>query len=135
MQNIRIERVIVDVAERFGLEPKALKAKTRSASVVRARHLAMLVARDLVKASFPEIGRAFGERDHTTAMAGCAHARKMLLSDAWVFEVYGSVVRGHDNGKSALLAELECLNATIERCRARAAEIAALVPVEAEAAE
>jgi chromosomal replication initiator protein len=46
----------------------ALVGKGRQQSVVYARHVGMYVARKLTGASYPEIGRAFGDRDHTTVM-------------------------------------------------------------------
>jgi hypothetical protein len=136
MKNARVDRIIVDVADRFGLNPAALKEKSRLSSIVRARHLAMLVARDLTKLSFPELGIAFGGKDHTTIMSGVKTAQRAMLKDPWLQEVYEAVTRGHNNTPSGLIAELECMNAAIARFRARAAEIELLIaPAEARAAE
>ncbi len=61
-----IERVVCDS---FGLEPKALRAKTRSKSITAARMLAMFLARKHTAAAFAEIGEYFGNRQHSTVIS------------------------------------------------------------------
>jgi chromosomal replication initiator protein len=66
------------VARQFGITTKDLKGKSRRQSVVEARSLAMYIARRLTAASYAELGRHFGGRDHTTVLHAC---RKMASSD------------------------------------------------------
>ncbi len=60
--------IIEEVADAYGLTSADLTGPSRSRSVVRARKVAMGVARELTDASWVEIGRAFGDRDHSTAV-------------------------------------------------------------------
>jgi chromosomal replication initiator protein len=61
-----IQRV---VCHHFKLRSGDLLSKDRHKSVAFARHVAMYLCKQRLKSSFPEIGRAFGNRDHTTVMA------------------------------------------------------------------
>ena len=61
----RIQKVC---ARRFGVSVKDMKSPNRSRSVARPRQMAMSLSRRLTGRSFPEIGRLFGGRDHTTVL-------------------------------------------------------------------
>jgi hypothetical protein len=65
---ISIATVTRVVAAEFDMPVNRLVADDRSGAAVRARHVAMLVARDMTSASTTVIGRAFGGRDHTTVL-------------------------------------------------------------------
>lgn len=56
------------VCEVFGCTEDELRSKCRSKSLVDARHLAMWFMRECIKMSYPEIGREFSNRDHTTVI-------------------------------------------------------------------
>ncbi len=61
--------IIIDrIADAYGVTPADLTGPSRSSSIVRARSVAMYAARELTDASYPEIGRAFGDRDHSTVV-------------------------------------------------------------------
>lgn len=62
------------VAEYYHLEVADLISKRRPSKLVQPRQIAMTLARDLARRSYPEIGEAFGGRNHTTAM----HAYKVI---------------------------------------------------------
>lgn len=62
------ERVIRDVAIRFGVSVKQVKSRSRKREVVDARHLAMYLIRKSSKMSLKSIGEFFGSRDHTTVL-------------------------------------------------------------------
>jgi hypothetical protein len=68
------------VARHFGVPTEAVVGPSRTDSLVRVRHLAMLLARTKTAATLPEIGRAFN-RNHTTVMHGCDAARVRIDSD------------------------------------------------------
>jgi len=69
------DRVTSLVARQTGFTSSELKGKSRRQAVADARRLAMFVARRLTGASYAQIGRHFGDRDHTTVLYAC---RKML---------------------------------------------------------
>ncbi|WP_162006850.1 DnaA/Hda family protein [Roseimaritima sediminicola] len=66
------------VARRFKLKTAELKSSTRRQQVVRARSLAMYLARQLTEASFQQIGEYFGGRDHTTVLYACRKTEELL---------------------------------------------------------
>ena len=55
-------------AERFGLDVEQLQSRSRTRNLVHARQVAMYVCRELTDLSYPQIGREFGGRDHTTVI-------------------------------------------------------------------
>jgi chromosomal replication initiator protein len=74
-----IQRV---VCHHFKLRSGDLLSKDRHKSVAFARHVAMYLCKQRLKSSFPEIGRAFGNRDHTTVMAAVKKVGALRVSDA-----------------------------------------------------
>ena len=67
-----IETVIVETAGYFNLDPKSLKSQTRKKEIVKARQLAMYIAREVLGMTLPKIGEEFGGRDHSTVMHSIA---------------------------------------------------------------
>jgi len=67
-RRVTIEEIKKKVAEHFGLKVADLESPNRSRSIVRPRQVSMYLARLLTPRSYPEIGRRFGNRDHTTVM-------------------------------------------------------------------
>lgn len=63
-----IARVMAITARRTGVSVTDMKSARRTKSLVAARQVAMYVARMVSQSSYPEIGRRFGNRDHTTVM-------------------------------------------------------------------
>ncbi len=61
------EEIVLETARAYGLEPEALRSRSRKQVVVRPRQIAMYLARRYTPASLADIGRAFG-RDHTSVM-------------------------------------------------------------------
>lgn len=74
--------VIAATARHFGISPGALTGDRRGRSLVRARSLAMYLARHLGGASFAAIGRGCGGRDHTTALHGVRVTTARLGADS-----------------------------------------------------
>lgn len=64
-----IDRILDAVCNHFHIKPVDVVSHARHRSVARARHIAMYLCRQRLKCSFPEIGRAFANRDHTTVMS------------------------------------------------------------------
>jgi chromosomal replication initiator protein len=70
------------VCHHFKLRSGELLSKDRHKSVAFARHVAMYLCKQRLKSSFPEIGRAFGNRDHTTVMAAVKKVGALRTTDA-----------------------------------------------------
>ena len=69
------------VANRFHIKVSDLKSKRRTKTLVHPRQIAMYLCRELTDASFPEIGRDFGGKDHTTIIHACKQVQKSLETD------------------------------------------------------
>lgn len=65
---VTIDRIIEITGETFGITSELITGDSRRRPLVEARQVAMYVARNMTDLSFPDIGRAFGDRDHTTVM-------------------------------------------------------------------
>jgi chromosomal replication initiator protein len=70
-QLITIENIQKTVAEYYKIKVSNLLSKSRSRVVTRPRQIAMALAKELTSHSLPEIGEAFGGRDHTTVLHSC----------------------------------------------------------------
>ncbi|MBM4122795.1 MAG: chromosomal replication initiator protein DnaA [Nitrospira sp.] len=69
------------VATRFHVKIADLKSRRRSKTLVYPRQIAMYLCRELTSSSFPEIGRQFGGKDHTTIIHACKQITKALEKD------------------------------------------------------
>ena len=69
------------VARRFQVKISGLKSKGRTKALVHPRQIAMHLSRALTNSSFPEIGREFGGKDHTTIMHACRQIEKAVEHD------------------------------------------------------
>ncbi|HEU4544387.1 MAG TPA: helix-turn-helix domain-containing protein [Jiangellaceae bacterium] len=68
--NTHASRIIDRVAAHYGITRDELLSRDRHKSIAEARQVAMWLCRELLGMSYPELGRAFGNRDHTTCIAG-----------------------------------------------------------------
>ena len=78
---ITMEDVQEVVARRFQMKVSELKSKRRTKTLVYPRQIAMFLSRELTDASFPEIGREFGGKDHTTIIHACRQIEKAVDKD------------------------------------------------------
>lgn len=69
------------VSKAFGIKAADLESSKRSKEIVLPRHVAMYLCRDVAEMSFKEIGRAFGNRNHTTVMSACEKIEKEIHSN------------------------------------------------------
>jgi chromosomal replication initiator protein len=69
------------VAARFHIKLSEIKSRRRSKTLVYPRQIAMYLCRELTNASFPEIGRHFGGKDHTTIIHACKQITKARETD------------------------------------------------------
>jgi len=75
---IAADRIVAAVAEYFGMEPKLILGAGRERPVVMARAAAMYLARQHSHMSFPDIGRAMGNRTHSTVIGACQRVEAQL---------------------------------------------------------
>lgn len=90
---VTIENIQKTVAEYFNIKVSDLLSKRRSRSVARPRQMAMTLAKELTNHSLPEIGDAFGGRDHTTVLHACRTIRAMLDTEGNVQEDWTNLLR------------------------------------------
>ena len=83
---VTIENIQKTVAEYFNIRLSELSDKTRTRSIVRPRQIAMSISKELTSKSLPEIGKAFGGRDHTTVLHACRKVAELKESDSAVRE-------------------------------------------------
>ncbi len=76
-----VARVQREVAFYYGLEPSDMVSAVKSRSLAWPRQIAMLLSRRLTAQSLPQIGKRFGNRDHTTVMHGIAAAKERAATD------------------------------------------------------
>lgn len=79
------------VAKRFHVKITDLKSKRRTKTLVHPRQVAMYLSRELTDASFPEIGREFGNKDHTTVMHAYRQVQKALETDSTLVRTIQSI--------------------------------------------
>jgi chromosomal replication initiator protein len=90
---VNIDNIQKTVAEYFKIRVADLSSKNRKQSITRPRQIAMCLARELTSHSFPEIGEAFGGRDHTTVMNACKRIAELKDSDNKIAEDYSNLLR------------------------------------------
>jgi chromosomal replication initiator protein len=81
-QPLSIGRIQQLVADHFNFTVPELTARTRQRQVVRARQIAMYLCRDILKASYPSIARAFGGKDHSTVIHACGKIRNEMADSS-----------------------------------------------------
>jgi chromosomal replication initiator protein len=90
---VTIENIQKTVAEYFKIRVADLLSKRRSRSIARPRQVAMALARELTNHSLPEIGDAFGGRDHTTVMHACDRVKDLREIERRASEDYLNLLR------------------------------------------
>jgi chromosomal replication initiator protein len=92
-QAITIPNIQKTVADYYQLRLSDLLSKKRSRSVARPRQMAMSLAKELTEHSLPEIGDAFGGRDHTTVLHACRTIRDLRETDGKLRQDWEKLVR------------------------------------------
>ncbi|MCW9089599.1 MAG: chromosomal replication initiator protein DnaA [Gammaproteobacteria bacterium] len=90
---VTIENIQKTVAEYYKIRVADLLSKRRNRSIARPRQIAMALAKELTNHSLPEIGDAFGGRDHTTVMHACKKVVELKESDQMISEDYANLLR------------------------------------------
>ena len=78
---VTIDNIQKTVASYYKIRMSELLSAKRNRSLARPRHLAMSLAKELTSHSLPEIGDAFGGRDHTTVLHACKKITELCLTD------------------------------------------------------
>lgn len=92
-QQISLSNIQKTVSDYHRITLSDLLGKKRTRTLVRPRQMAMALAKDLTAHSLPEIGKAFGGRDHTTVMHACKQIREMVETDARMRDDWDKLVR------------------------------------------
>ena len=92
-QVISISNIQKTVADYYQLRMADMLSKRRTRSLARPRQMAMALAKELTEHSLPEIGDAFGGRDHTTVLHACRVVRDLVSTDGKLHEDWDKLVR------------------------------------------
>ncbi|BBN80016.1 chromosomal replication initiator protein DnaA [Pseudoalteromonas sp. A25] len=90
---VTIDNIQRTVAEYYRIRVSDLLSKRRSRSVARPRQVAMALSKELTNHSLPEIGDAFGGRDHTTVLHACRKVKALRDESHEVKEDYQNLIR------------------------------------------
>jgi chromosomal replication initiator protein len=90
---VTIDNIQKTVAEYFKIRISDVLSKRRSRSIARPRQIAMVLAKELTRHSLPEIGDAFGGRDHTTVLHACRRIKALRETENRVDEDYQNLYR------------------------------------------
>lgn len=74
-------RIQIMVCSYFKIDRAEILSERRDSKVIRPRHIAMYLCKTLSSKSYPEIGRRFGGRDHTTVLNACRKIGKRIQTD------------------------------------------------------
>ena len=80
-REITPELIIDIVAEHFNIKSEDILSQKRSADIVYPRQIAMYLCRQMTTNTVQSLGKAFGNRDHTTILHGADKINKMVISD------------------------------------------------------
>jgi chromosomal replication initiator protein len=90
---VSIENIQKTVADYFKIRVGDLLSKKRTRSIARPRQFGMALAKELTNHSLPEIGDAFGGRDHTTVLHGCRRIEALRETDKRIDDDYLNLLR------------------------------------------
>jgi len=90
---VTVDNIQRTVAEYYKIKIADLLSKRRNRSIARPRQMAMALAKELTNHSLPEIGDAFGGRDHTTVLHACRMISELRQTDADIEEDYMNLLR------------------------------------------
>jgi chromosomal replication initiator protein len=90
---VTVDNIIKTVAEYYKIKVSDLLSKRRTSSLARARQIAMALAKELTNHSLPELGRAFGGRDHTTVLHAFRKIQELKKTNTGVAEDFINLLR------------------------------------------
>lgn len=90
---VTVDNIIKTVAEYYKVKVAEILSQRRSRSVARPRQMAMALSKELTNHSLPEIGEAFGGRDHTTVLHAVRKIKELLDLDVDIAEDFKNLMR------------------------------------------
>ena len=90
---VTVDNIQKTVADYYKIKVSDLLSKRRSRSVARPRQVAMALAKELTNHSLPELGNAFGGRDHTTVLHACKKIEQLREESHDIKEDYKNLIR------------------------------------------
>ena len=90
---VTIDNIQKVVAEYYRIKVSDLKSKNRSRSIARPRQVSMALAKELTNRSLPEIGKSFGDRDHTTVLHACRKVVELRETEPDIQEDWANLIR------------------------------------------
>jgi chromosomal replication initiator protein len=92
-KQITIENIQKTTAEYYKIRIADLLSKRRNRSIARPRQVAMSISKELTNHSLPEIGDAFGGRDHTTVLHACRKIKELKETEQKINEDYNNLTK------------------------------------------
>lgn len=92
-KQVSIDNIQRTVAEYYKIKISDILSKRRSRSVARPRQIAMALSKELTSHSLPEIGDAYGGRDHTTVLHACRKVKELVDEDTEIRSDYKNLLR------------------------------------------
>jgi chromosomal replication initiator protein len=92
-RQVTLENIQKTVADYYRVRVNDMLSKRRSRSIARPRQVAMALAKELTNHSLPEIGDAFGGRDHTTVLHACRKVAELRAEDGKLNDDYATLQR------------------------------------------
>lgn len=90
---ISVETIQKTVADYYKIKLADMHSKKRSRDIARPRQIAMALAKELTQLSLPNIGDAFGGRDHTTVLHACKTIAEMRTTDSVIERDYNALLQ------------------------------------------
>jgi len=78
---VTVENIKKTVAQHYNIKTSDMDSKRRTRSIARPRQVAMALSKELTNHSLPEIGKFFGNRDHTTVLHACRKIKELRMED------------------------------------------------------
>jgi len=92
-RQISVENIQKTVADYYKIKVSEMYSKRRSRNVARPRQIAMALAKELTQLSLPDIGEAFGGRDHTTVLHACRKVASLRATDTDITRDVNSLLK------------------------------------------
>ena len=90
---VTVDNIQKVVAEYYRIKVSDLKSQNRSRSIARPRQVSMALAKELTNRSLPEIGKSFGDRDHTTVLHACRKVVELRETEPDIQEDWANLIR------------------------------------------
>ena len=93
MRQVTIDNIQRTVAEYYKIKVSEMYSKKRSRTIARPRQIAMALAKELTPLSLPDIGEAFGGRDHTTVLHACRKVAELRTTNSDITSDFNSLLQ------------------------------------------